>query len=59
MDDNDHTVIADDMDHDKPLFASTNLASGDQFTHTFKDKGKFPYHCKYHPRMKGLITVAD
>ena len=59
-DDNDHTVIADDKDKDdKPLFASDNLGHGDKFTHTFEKSGKFAYHCKYHPRMKGLVIVAD
>ena len=58
-DDNDHTVISDDKDGDKPLFASDNLGNGDKFTFTFEKKGKFTYHCKYHPRMKGLITVSD
>ena len=58
-DDNDHTVISDDMDKKKPLFASDNLGNGDKYSHTFDQKGEFAYHCKYHPRMKGKITVAD
>src|SRR4051794_19321031 len=53
-DDNDHTVIADD-----DSFKSDNLGSGDKFSHTFEKKGTFKYHCKYHPRMKASVTVAD
>jgi plastocyanin len=53
-DNNDHTVTADDGS-----FTSENLGGGDKFRHTFEKKGKFPYHCKYHPRMKGVVLVAD
>ncbi len=60
LDDNNHTVISDDKDKDgKSVFASDDLANGDTFTHKFDTAGKFPYHCKYHPRMKGVISVAD
>src|ERR1041385_4545294 len=55
MDDNDHTVISDEKD----VFASDNLGNGDKFRFTFEKKGKFGYHCKYHPRMKGLVVVSD
>ena len=54
-DDNDHTVTSDEKD----LFASDNLGNGDKFRHTFEKKGTFPYHCKYHPRMKGVVIVSD
>jgi plastocyanin len=54
-DDNDHTVTSDDKDG----FSSDNLGSGEKFRHTFEKKGKFPYHCKYHPRMKGLVIVGE
>jgi plastocyanin len=53
-DDNDHTVIAKDGS-----FVSDNLGTGDKFRHTFKEKGEFPYFCKYHPRMKGLVSVSE
>jgi plastocyanin len=55
-DNNDHTVTADEQDAFK---GSDNLGAGDTFQYTFDKKGKFAYHCKYHPRMKGSITVAD
>ena len=54
-DDNDHTVISDEEGE----FGSDNIGRGETFKHTFKTKGKFAYHCRYHPRMKGLITVTD
>ena len=54
-DDNDHTVTSDEKDG----FASDNMSNGDKFRHTFAKSGKFPYHCKYHPRMKGLVIVTD
>jgi len=53
-DDNDHTVTSDDGN----TLKSENLGSGDSYKHTFDKAGKFKYHCKYHPRMKGLVTVA-
>jgi plastocyanin len=55
-DDNDHTVVADG---DDDAFDSDNLGNGEKFKHTFKKAGKFKYHCRYHPRMKGEITVAE
>ena len=54
-DDNDHTVISDE----DGLFESGNLGRGETFKHTFEKAGKFPYHCKYHPRMKGVVVVSD
>ena len=54
-DDNNHTVTPDD---EKAFDSSENLGAGDTFSHTFDQAGKFGYHCKYHPRMKGVITVS-
>ncbi|MEA2736518.1 MAG: hypothetical protein QOE14_2969 [Humisphaera sp.] len=51
-DDSDHAIVADDGS-----FASDDLGSGESVKFTFKKKGKFKYHCKYHPREKGEITV--
>jgi plastocyanin len=51
-DEHDHTVIADDKS-----FKSGNISPGDDFEHTFKKAGTFKYACKYHPRMKGTVTV--
>jgi len=53
-DDHDHTVVAKNE-----AFDSKNLSSGDTFKHTFTKAGKYEYFCRYHPRMKGLITVEN
>ena len=54
-DNNDHTVTSDDGQ----TLKSDNLGSEDSYRHTFDKAGQFKYHCKYHPRMKGLVTVTD
>ena len=51
-DDNDHTIVADDNS-----FKSEDLSRGESFKWTFKKVGKSKYHCKYHPREKGEVTV--
>jgi plastocyanin len=53
-DDHDHTVVADDNS-----FKSGNLSRGDSFEHKFDKTGKFKYACSYHPRMKGVVVVAQ
>jgi len=55
-DDKDHTVTPDDPDAWGGK-GSDNLGGGDTFQQKFDKKGKFGYHCQYHPRMKGVITV--
>jgi plastocyanin len=47
-----HTVTADDNS-----FASTPMANGQTFTHTFSAAGTVAYHCSIHPEMTGTITV--
>ena len=47
-----HTVTADDNS-----FASSPMASGQTFTHTFTTAGTVPYHCSIHPEMTATITV--
>ena len=51
-DDHDHTVISDDKS-----FKSGNINPDDSFEYKFAKAGTFKYSCKYHPRMKGTITV--
>jgi plastocyanin len=51
-DSTDHTVSADDNS-----FASSPMANGQTFTHTFSTAGTVAYHCSIHPFMKGTITV--
>ena len=51
-DSTDHTVTADDNS-----FASSPMANGQTFTHTFSTAGTVAYHCSIHPFMKGTIIV--
>jgi len=51
-DSTDHTVNADDNS-----FASSPMANGQTFTHTFNSAGTVAYHCSIHPFMKGTIVV--
>jgi plastocyanin len=51
-DSTDHTVTADDNS-----FASSPMANGQTFTHTFSSAGTVAYHCSIHPFMKGTIVV--
>jgi plastocyanin len=53
-DDQDYTVVAADGS-----FSSGNIGSGKTFSHEFPKAGTFSYFCKYHPRMKGSVVVAD
>jgi plastocyanin len=48
----DHTVTSDGG-----RFASSTLAPGARFSHTFRTAGTFAYHCSIHPYMTGTITV--
>ena len=47
-----HTVSANDNS-----FASSPMASGQTFTHTFTSAGTVAYHCSIHPFMTGTIIV--
>lgn len=49
-----HTVTADDGS----AFNSGTIEAKAQFTWTFTKAGTFPYHCTFHPWMKGTITVT-
>ena len=48
-----HTVTADDRSFDSP-----DLASGADWQWTFPATGDFPYHCRPHPWMKGVVRVV-
>ena len=50
-DDADHTVTAE-------TFKSGNISSGKSFSQKFEKAGEYPYHCDYHPRMKGKVVVV-
>lgn len=53
-DDREHAITAEDGS-----FASAKIAPGESFSHTFTRPGSYPYGCKFHPREKGSVTVAD
>jgi len=53
-DDSDHTIVADDGSFGTK---DDDLNPGESYKFTFKKKGKYKYHCKYHPREKGEIIV--
>lgn len=49
-----HTVTADDG----KAFDSGAIAPDKQWTMVMRTAGTFPYHCSFHPWMKGTITVT-
>jgi plastocyanin len=54
QDEDQHTVTADDAS-----FASSPLATGQTFTHTFTTPGTYHYHCAIHPFMHGTVVVTN
>jgi plastocyanin len=48
-----HTVTADDNS-----FSSSFLTKNHAYKHTFTKPGKYPYHCKIHPYMTGMVIVT-
>jgi plastocyanin len=60
-----HSVTADpgqaeQFDSD-PGATPTNAGHpwGSSFSHSFTRKGRFAYHCKVHPSMRGVVEVVD
>jgi plastocyanin len=53
-DDVPHTATAKG---DSPAFDSKALDTDEKFSFTFKTPGSYPYYCKVHPHMTGLIIV--
>ena len=51
-DDIPHTVTSDDG-----AFASPVMDTDQSFQFTFPSPGRFPYHCKLHPKMTGVVIV--
>jgi len=51
-DDIPHTVTSDDK-----VFASALLDTNEKFQYAFAKPGKFPYYCKVHPMMTGVVEV--
>ena len=51
-DDTPHTVTSDDN-----VFSSPAMGTNQNFHYTFDKPGKFPFHCKLHPTMTGVVVV--
>ncbi|HET7208983.1 MAG TPA: metallophosphoesterase [Terriglobales bacterium] len=51
-DDTPHTVTSDD-----DAFSSPVMDTDQSFHYTFQKSGRFPYHCKLHPTMTGVVAV--
>lgn len=47
-----HTTTADQGE-----WSSPSMISGDVFSHTFSQPGRFTYHCAPHPFMTGAVVV--
>jgi plastocyanin len=51
-DDMPHTVTSDDG-----VFASPVMDTDQKFQYMFDKPGKYPFHCKLHPTMTGIVVV--
>jgi nitrite reductase (NO-forming) len=49
-----HELVFDTVD-----VGSGPFNPGAKWSHTFNSSGRFPYHCKPHPWMKGVLVVSD
>ena len=47
-----HSVNSED------LFSSRILETGDSYSYTFEEPGRYSYNCGVHPYMKGTIVVV-
>ena len=63
--DTDHSVTADpgqaeqfDSDPAGPPAPGAHQV-GEIFSHTFRSTGRFTYHCRTHPSMRGTVTVGE
>ena len=60
--DTNHSVTADpgqSESFDSDPGGQPNHSVGDNFLHAFVDVGRFTYHCKVHPFMRGTVVVTD
>jgi nitrite reductase (NO-forming) len=58
------TWVNKDMVGHELVFDTVDVGSGafnpgGKWSHKFNSVGKFPYHCKPHPWMKGVLIVSD
>jgi plastocyanin len=52
-------MVGHDLVFDTVDVASGAFNPGAKWSHTFNSLGRFPYHCKPHPWMKGVLIVSD
>lgn len=57
----DHTVTHNGcIEDDAPcLFDSGIIPPGEQFSIPGLPPGRYPYHCRIHPIMRGVLTVTE
>jgi len=57
----DHTVTQNSCVEDGTtcLFDSGIIPPGEQFSIQGLPPGRYPYHCRIHPIMRGVLTVTD
>jgi plastocyanin len=57
----DHTVTHNGCVEDGTpcLFDSGVIPPGEQFSIQGLPPGRYPYHCRIHPIMRGVLTVTD
>lgn len=57
----DHTVTQNGCVEDGTtcLFDSGIIPPGEQFSIQGLPPGRYPYHCRIHPIMRGVLTVTD
>lgn len=54
-----HTVTTDVMPFGvQESFDSGDIASGTTFRHYFRRPGTYPYHCRHHPDVTGVVVVT-
>lgn len=56
-----HTVTYNGCTEDQPhcLFDSGPVPPGGEFTIPGLPSGRYPYHCRIHPIMRGIVVVID
>lgn len=54
-----HTATADDQTNLKTSFNTGTLKKGQEAIFNCNKAGTIPYHCEYHPGMKGKIVVEE
>lgn len=55
----EHTVTAFSPGTGKLLFDSPPLARDESYSHVFEEAGNFPYSCRNHKVMTGVIEVGE